>query len=587
MNNASARKIQAAWKSYKSKYQLTLFSGSADSEPKNLETIFKRYIASPLPKYLTEISVRSNFKPIASYTREYGYKSSVSEDKIRWNQLTFKGRVRGMGFSMNLFKSGKITMTGGYPLGITNIESYPSSLVRTILNATSGAIKLNSVTLQFYSGYTGNLQTIAVLLADYGAEYVQYEQEISSFIKIDHNGFQFRIFPTGVVQISKIKMQSHIKWTMNWVNTLLRYLYSQGKLRKIEKPKVKKFTSRPQKRKNNQIAPNVVSRATTCPEDKRPTPYSFGGQPIGPDYYIGANPQGLPCCYKIPKKTAYLRGKIISRFAELGIRIPPSTKAAFGIVTNNSNKPVNVSGHVSDLIFMNAPRIKKNDGNLVFKIGTRQCSRWPQAKLVDIAHRLGMVQITGKEKKDDICMAIRKYAVNHGLMRNPGNSIGNNVRINGRRNASHFTKNQLFARAQKVYRVTLNRNKTLANMVKNLKTHVNSLPIKFRTVYNSEIPPQYRNFFFNVAKANLMGKNENTQRRELKNLLRRIENTTPRSPARSNSTTSSINNFTKELEAALLANASPARSNKSNASLARSNKSNKLVRLAYANVEEM
>jgi len=298
------------------------------------------------------------------------------------------------------------------------------------------------------------------------------------------------MYATGVVQVSGITEQSQVAVAERQVSELLRTLRTAGVLTNQVRVAAPHLT-RPQRRGANEIAPEIVSRATTCPPEKRPVPYSFAGQ-APPGYYVAPNPQGQPCCYKIPKRIEYKKNKVINRFRRLGLQIPQVTKNAFKIIENNSNKPVNVAPDPNfNMIFTNSERGFQPGPAFIddFKIGSRQAKRYAMPRLVDIARRIGVgMNIRGKNtkgSKDKLIVSIRNWARAKGKVLREGQVIVNtttNVRNSNRgiirlgprgRVASSYTKPQLVAVAATLQPpLLLNSAMTMKEMLDALRVHV-------------------------------------------------------------------------------------------------------------------
>jgi hypothetical protein len=468
----AARKIQNFWRRSRGapSYQWIMFSGSAEfKETPNLESLYLRN----LPENVTEVSVRAGKDTQAVHTREYGFKQDVRT--VAYGSLLYKGMIGERAFALIVFKSGKVTFTGGYPESARSMYQTPLSIVRRILGSgTLKNFKIASATIQMRTNLK-LVKSFDSLRAYLGKKFNQsYTAVQDSFIAIKLDPEQLKIFRNGQFQISNIRNPSRAKIVSTRVKALIFELAKQGFYTQTENVPVKKRKTAAQSRRTGEIAPNIQKRSTTCPKNRRPDPYSFGGQTIGPEFYIGANPQGLPCCYKIPKKTAYLRPKIIARFNELGIRIPESTKRAFGIELNNASKPVNVSNKepLDIPIFMDKG---------ILKIGTRQAKRWPLVKLVDIAQKLGTTQIRGAISKDDVIDIIQQEAKRKGML-----GQQNVMRINGSRNIRHFTKKNLYNRVKKVYGVRIDITKNMESLVANVrKLQTNAMT---RRVFNEMVP---------------------------------------------------------------------------------------------------
>ena len=136
------------------------------------------------------------------------------------------------------------------------------------------------------------------------------------------------------------------------------------------------------RRMNMKPAPDVTRRGATCPPSKRPVPYSFQGKCPDPNHYVRPNPQGQPCCYRIPKRLAYMKNRVAKRYEKAGVRVPENVRKLFDI-RNQPNLPNNVSKKAPEI----KTSINKNSG---FMIDSRQCSRYTKVGLVDIAKRLGL-----------------------------------------------------------------------------------------------------------------------------------------------------------------------------------------------------
>lgn len=492
-------------------YILSLFSGTC--KVSNLpEFYLGKIYTRGFPEGVSEVLVKnSKFKTVASYSKEYGAKKL--ESRIKYDVLTIKGKRNEKAFSINIFKTGNVTFTGGYPEDYKgSLETYPQKLLTDIIGYYS-RFYINNVNIQVYLGGSIDLQKLANFSSNYGK--VMFEPEIRPYLSFDRN-FHYRIYASGIVQISKIITKKDISDSIKYLYDLIRLSGSQRKSKSSTTYKKPKKT-RPQLRRNNQIGAGVISLSTTCPKDKRPTPYSFGGVAIN-GTYIRPNPQGFPCCYKIPLKKGYLKPKIIEDFKKLGIKIPALTRQIFDITLdnyNNRNAPTNVSGKNSDdLIFLDDPKVG-------FKIGTRQCSRWTLPGLVDIAKKMGIVGITGKEGKAEMCAIIRQEAINQGRLSDTKNIVKRgNVRFGGKRNASHYTKSNLTNKAMRTYGIRLNSSMPLKNMVQNLRNKVKEKQL--RNMYDQYINEENRNFFWNAAKENLKNDNPRNSRFKLARMRQEI-----------------------------------------------------------------
>lgn len=376
----------------------------------------------------------------------------------RIDMLTFKIAYGGKGHAVNLFNNGKITFTGGYPEGATDINETPRRVLEIAVGNEYQDFKINSVTAQFEGDFEGSLQDIARVTR---GEIKQHFVSIPSM----------RIYSRGTIQVSGIKTQRQFETLGDKVQGLISLLINRGAVHTgIVRERIPVRT-RPQARQNNQIAPDVATRSTTCPKDRRPDPYSFAGA-APPGYYVGVNPQGQPCCYKIPQRKEYLRNKIKNRFAALGLKVPNSTREIFNIQVNNANKPANVSGHINE-------NLKFFNSNTGFKIGTRQATRYSLTRLLNISRRIGVAMNargkSSKMSKQNIINSIRNWAVTKGKLIGPGTHAvvtNTNVRIGPRmRLASTYTKSQLVEEASKLG-IHLNPALTMKDLVSNLRSRL-------------------------------------------------------------------------------------------------------------------
>jgi hypothetical protein len=120
---------------------------------------------------------------------------------------------------------------------------------------------------------------------------------------------------------------------------------------------------------------------------------------------VKPNPQGQPCCYKIPKKTNYSEKKVMAAFALANVKVPNMVRKVFNFGTNTNNKRNNTSHSKTENI------IVKMNSKVGLKIGSRQCMRYSKVALVDLAHRLGS-PITPSMDKKTICALIQDLAKN-------------------------------------------------------------------------------------------------------------------------------------------------------------------------------
>lgn len=453
--------------------RLILYSGVAKIKLPSLDNRFKMFeqyfrAHKSLPKFFTEVSGRKNlFKTVASITNEYGIKPA--NPSYGFSAVTIKLFFGDRAHALNLFRNGKITFTGGYPVGTTNVSTTPKQLLNNVFGDIP--FELKSITAQVFAKYQPESNQDPQDLAEhFGGTFTK------QFMMLKEDGMAFRYYMNGTVQVSGIKSQGDFtdakKIIGKRVGEMMRAgLVSRGGVRPA------RVLTRPQRRFTNQAAPDFMTRSTTCPKNRMPVPYSFAGR-APPGFYVSANPQGQPCCYKIPKRVAYLKPKIVQRFAGLGLRIPNSTKQIFGINIDNSNKPVNVSGHVNaNMAFV----IKKSrTGVDTLKIGTRQAMRYSMTKLVDIARRLGVsLNVRGRAQgsgqtrisKADVAVSILDWAKKHQRLKSHSNKMLNAGRVRlgpGGRLANTYSKQGLMNAAARVG-IRVPSNLKLSNMIAYVK----------------------------------------------------------------------------------------------------------------------
>jgi hypothetical protein len=211
-------------------------------------------------------------------------------------------------------------------------------------------------------------------------------------------------------------------------------------------------------------APEVLRRGTTCPTSRCPKPYGFQGKCPQTGYYIKPNPQGQPCCYKIPKSLDYSKNKVAKAYKKADVQISNSAKNLFNLknkngalsnTTHSSNKnfikvlndPTVNKAYIEDMDRLYDAWKSKRTGNGMWtirtrpgakaqfedpmtlnvliakargrknwhipdvsklKLDTRQCTRYTKVALMDIAKRLNIIEAHPSMKKEVLCHLIRK-----------------------------------------------------------------------------------------------------------------------------------------------------------------------------------
>jgi len=390
------------------------------------------------------------FKKAFEYNKEYGGRKTANINNSKLSSIEFIVKIKKgreiQGASFNIYNTGRVRFSGGYIDGSPN---EPVSLVRYIekivnLKLSDKPIKINNVTSEIKLGAKIDVAQLHSLL-DVG----------EGLAKFDGYVLKSTYEPSRNVFLTKNKKDSPFLY-VNFGNKFTILLTSKGslviegteapdkrlatikrfinflKIAGILTPTRRNVTPSPKpskiaRRANNKPAPNVTRRGTTCPKESRPVPYSFQGKcPQGNGYYVRPNPQGQPCCYKIPKRVEYMRNKVAERYRRANVKVPDDVRRIFGIGLNTNQKPVNVG--------RKAPTNLKFEMNkeLGFKIGSRQCMRFTKVSLVDMALRLGIV-LPQKVTKPILCDLISKHAQTKNLATKKQN-VGNALPMTGRDN---------------------------------------------------------------------------------------------------------------------------------------------------------
>jgi hypothetical protein len=388
------------------------------------------------------------FKKAFEYNKEYGGRqvANVSNEKLSSVEFIVKIKkgTKIQGASFNIFNTGRVRFSGGYIDGSPN---EPISLVRYIeeiagLRLSDKPIKINNITSEIKIGASVDVAQLYSLLkvgkdlakfdgypisATYEPErdvFLTKKKKNSPFLYITFDK-EFTILLTSNGSLLIEGKESPNK-RFPVIKKFITFLKNAGILTQTNRsvrmnPKPSKIA----RRANNKPAPEITRRGTTCPKASRPVPYSFQGVcPQGGGYYVRPNPQGQPCCYKIPKRPEYIRNKVAERYKRANVKVPDNVRAIFGIGMNTNDKRANIG--------RKAPvnmRFEMNN-NLGFKLGSRQCSRFSKVSLVDIAMRLGVI-LPSKVTKPILCELLAKHVKNKGLLTNIQNS-GNGLPVSGR-----------------------------------------------------------------------------------------------------------------------------------------------------------
>jgi hypothetical protein len=375
------------------------------------------------------------FQKSYEYTEEYGSKQLFKNKDNTLLQFILKlqkGKVvKGASFSIH--KSGRIRFSGGY---FDGDESEPSALVKYIskiyfkidgrhpidINNNTIDIKLGcSVLIYELYAILNSAEGIAsfenyALTAKFEPErrrFIVKTRKLSPFLYIamKHKESKDKI---GLI-ISKsgsviVEGARNVRETMKLVNKFLNALKESGLLvnPRVRNLKIKPNPTKLARRYDMKPSPDITRRGTSCPVGRRPTPYSFQGACAKPRHYVRPNPQGQPCCFKIPKSTEYMQNKINARYKRANVKVPEGVRRMFGIGQNTNNKANNVSRSNINVEIVFNKRIGKNKKNPVgLKINSRQCLRYSKVALVDIATRKG-IHLPKKVTKPILCDLLSK-----------------------------------------------------------------------------------------------------------------------------------------------------------------------------------
>jgi hypothetical protein len=331
--------------------------------------------------------------------------------------------------TVSLFNNGKMKISGGY-LNQHNdnmnneelFEAQPEMIREYIVDNYTDKeaflrndFKFNNVVseVRFNKGF--NLPVISQFSVKSNEYSIRYNPETSSNMFIKFGDFNYVVSQKGVVKIQGIKeyddIEESYEFILDFVNAMTEFEKGQkpdekGRIRRalLEIPinyRIKKQHAFDP----NKPAPNVTRRGTSCPKNRCPTPYSMQGKCPKEGYYVKPNPQGQPCCYKIPKHIEYSEKKVFAAYKRANVRVPTVVRNVFKFGSNTNTKRNNTT-------FTNLTNIVvKMNSKVGLKIGSRQCSRYSKVALVDIAYRLGL-PVTSTMDRQKLCELIRSVAKN-------------------------------------------------------------------------------------------------------------------------------------------------------------------------------
>jgi hypothetical protein len=404
-----------------------------------LEKVKEKGLVSGDGIKVTSFTIRyGKFKTALTYTSEYGLVGNESLPFVSADfkvKITENGQTKGASFSY--YTSGKVRFSCGH---VSNLTTQPKKLVKFFSKnyypiPNNADIDINNVTAEFKVGFPIKTSIVYDMFSD-----VHVESKFEDYVLLSSyppqksapkkpskrktkdpkpqpkhrppllyisfsDEFSLVIAKNGLVQVQGT---TDLKRAYNVSKKFFEALKDDDFLTisgnadiSLKKAKQTKIAQR----LNNQMAPNVTRRGTTCPKARcpKPDPFSFGSA-CEEGYYVKPNPQGHPCCYSIPKSTKYSKNKVEDAYLKAGVRIPNSVRQQFAFNRATVNRPVNIANQNSRLEVRAFVNNKSG-----FKIDSRQCLRYTKTKLVDIASRL-RIPLPSKLTKPILCDLIKKHA---------------------------------------------------------------------------------------------------------------------------------------------------------------------------------
>ena len=404
------------------------------------------------------------FQKVKEATKEYGVvggSRNVALDTLEFNIRVSKGGEE-KGGTVRVYKNGKMTISCGY-VGIDYARNMGRQLsdqpnrVRThiasrylgnnAIGLTIAPIEFTNLSGQFRINSAVNPERITKAMVP-EANAIVYNPEISAMLKIRYPTFQVSVSVSGHFQIMGVKSPEELMAAYNLVLEDVNRMIGTRALRgAIGRKPVSPRKTKASKTKTNKPAPEVTRRGTTCPKGHRPDPYSFQGRCPKPDHYVRPNPQGQPCCYKIPRSLKYSGNKVRSAYNKAGVKVPANVRRIFGFGQNTNNKPNNVTS-------ANLTISVRNDPKSGFMIGSRQAKRYTREGLHNIAKRMKIAGIDGKMKKENLINVIKKsnkaknVTLNGANLRYGGKVLKIRGRMIGKRVCDTFRRDDIRAIAR-------------------------------------------------------------------------------------------------------------------------------------------
>lgn len=395
---------------------------------------------------------QGNFKTVAKASREYGIKGNPGSENIF--AVSFSGKVTKdgdtKGFNFVFYRNGKIRFSGGF-VGFDRDEDPSASemtrqvekIRKTIVDNFTRKNEFLMNKLEF-NNVTGQLQIPGLIrdaqkakLATLSSRIphikntpgdVIFEKELMDNLYLyTKGGLTLVISTKGVIQLNGAKSPEELlKLYKSEVIDILQFMKDENIITTTDTFPIQmsKVPTAASKRLTNKPAPMLGKQTTTCPKGRRPDPYTMQGKCPRPGFYVKPNPQMQPCCYRIPQSTKYSRNKVENSYNTANVKVPRNVQVSFGIFKNTNNKKNDVTNKNLDsnnVYFSNDPK-------LGFKISGRQCGRFSKPALVNIASRLGIVNISRTTTVPELCKLISQKGKNLGL--NLTNNIYGEMKVN-------------------------------------------------------------------------------------------------------------------------------------------------------------
>lgn len=389
-------------------------------------------------------------------------------------KLAYKHNDRIYGGSFTVYRNGSMRASGKF------IDESVANDIQSFLHDKYGVpndkLKYNNLTASFSMNAKPDLQKLVRMapkpnitnkniIQKTGKLKKPVERETARIVRgiaiIPLDMCVIRVSTTGNCQLENITSPSSYNTSFTLAKNFLTQ-YVTGPFGAL--PAQMNSKTRVEKYKQGEKAPGVLRRGTTCPKERCPTPYSFQGKCPKAGHYIKPNPQGQPCCYKIPASISYSKDKVTAAYKKADVKIPENVKKMFDLTNKNNalpntthssnknfinvfNDPTVNNAYIEDMnrlhnawkskrtangmwtirtrsgaratfedpMALNAI-IAKARGRKVWhvpdvsqlKIGTRQCTRYTKVALMDIATRLGIIEARPNMKKEVLCHLIRK-----------------------------------------------------------------------------------------------------------------------------------------------------------------------------------